>query len=95
MSDSPLDYLPFSTSPKWEAVGVPTSEDKNEGMRVADTFFRQQLVKYAEVAGLNPTDPMVCAFAYNLFLAGIIAVGKINEANAQIREFPRMNLRPI
>lgn len=82
-------------APKWEVVGVPTSEDKNEGMRVADTFFRQQLVKYAEVAGLNPTDPMVCAFAYNLFLAGIIAVGKINEANAQIREFPRMNLRPI
>lgn len=95
MSDSPLDYLPFSTSPKWEVVGVPTSEDKNEGMRVADTYFRQQLVKYAEVAGLNPTDPIVCAFAYNLFLAGIIAVGKINEANAQIREFPRMNLRPI
>ena len=95
MSDSPLDYLPFSTSPKWEAAGVPTSEDKNEGMRVADTFFRQQLLKYAEVAGLNPTDPMVCAFAYNLFLAGIIAVGKINEAYAQIREFPRMNLRPI
>ena len=82
-------------APKWEAVGVPTSEDKNEGMRVADTYFRQQLLKYAQVAGLNPTDTMVCAFAYNLFLAGIIAVGKINEANVQIREFPRMNLRPI
>jgi hypothetical protein len=90
----PLDYLP-SSGPKWEAVGVPTSEDKNEGMRVADTYFRQQLVKHAEIAGFNPADPAVCAFAYNMFLSGIIAVGKINEANEQIREFPRMNLRPI
>ena len=90
----PLDYLP-SSGPKWEAVGVPTSEDKNEGMRVADTYFRQQLVKHAAIAGVNPADPNVCAFAYNLFLSGIIAVGKINEANEQIREFPRMNLRPI
>lgn len=90
----PLDYLP-SSGPKWVAEGVPTSEDKNEGSRVADTFFKQQLLKYAEIAGVDPKDPVVCAFAYNMYLAGIIVVGQMNDANAKIREFPRMNLRPI